>query len=46
VLGKPELSGRILKWAMELIAFNIEYKPRPAIKAQVLVDFIVKGIEL
>ncbi|XP_052193775.1 uncharacterized protein LOC127802122 [Diospyros lotus] len=44
VLNKPELSGRMLKWAMELIAFDIEYKPRPAIKAQALLDFIAEGI--
>ena len=44
VLRKPELSGRILKWAMELTTFDIEYRPRPAIKAQALVDFIAEGI--
>ncbi|XP_052177558.1 uncharacterized protein LOC127791614 [Diospyros lotus] len=43
VLGKPELSGRMLKWSMELTTFDIEYKPRSAIKAQALADFIVKG---
>ena len=33
VLSKPELSGRILKWAMELTTFDIEYRPHLAIKA-------------
>ncbi|XP_052192778.1 uncharacterized protein LOC127801573 [Diospyros lotus] len=43
VLGKPDLSGRMLKWAVELSAFDIDYRPRPAIKAQALADFIVEG---
>ncbi|XP_052203997.1 uncharacterized protein LOC127809273 [Diospyros lotus] len=43
VLGKPDLSGRMLKWAVELSAFDINYRPRPAIKAQALADFIVEG---
>ena len=45
VLSNLELSGRILKWAMELIDFDIEYRPRPAIKAQALADFIAEGIK-
>ncbi|XP_052195975.1 uncharacterized protein LOC127803624 [Diospyros lotus] len=44
VLSKPELSGQMLKWAVELTAFDIEYRPRPAIKAQSLADFIAEGI--
>ncbi|XP_052197259.1 uncharacterized protein LOC127804437 [Diospyros lotus] len=44
VLSKPELSRQMLKWAVELTAFDIEYKPQPAIKAQSLADFITKGI--
>ncbi|XP_076943274.1 uncharacterized protein LOC143613463 [Bidens hawaiensis] len=42
VLSKPELSGRLAKWAIELGEHAIEYKPRPAIKGQVLADFIVE----
>ncbi|XP_076923643.1 uncharacterized protein LOC143585845 [Bidens hawaiensis] len=42
VLSKPELSGRLAKWAIELGEHAIEYKPRPAIKGQVLADFIAK----
>ncbi|XP_052182038.1 uncharacterized protein LOC127794822 [Diospyros lotus] len=33
----------MLKWAVELSAFDIDYRPRPAIKAQALADFIVEG---
>ncbi|XP_076958855.1 uncharacterized protein LOC143634727 [Bidens hawaiensis] len=35
VLGKPEFSGRLPMWAIELGEHAIEYKPRPAIKDQV-----------
>lgn len=34
----------MLKWAMELTTFDIEYRSRPAIKAQALADFIAEGI--
>nr|XP_016477327.1 PREDICTED: uncharacterized protein LOC107798804 [Nicotiana tabacum] len=40
VLHKPELSGRLAKWAVKISEFDIEYKPRTAIKSQVLVDFM------
>ena len=33
VLGKSDLSGRMLKWAVELSTFDIDYRPRLAIKA-------------
>ncbi|XP_076937122.1 uncharacterized protein LOC143604571 [Bidens hawaiensis] len=41
-LSKPELSGRLAKWAIELGEHMIEYKPRPAIKGQVLADFVTE----
>ncbi|XP_076923174.1 uncharacterized protein LOC143585195 [Bidens hawaiensis] len=40
VLRKPELSGRLAKWAIELGKHIIQYKPRPIIKGQILADFI------
>ncbi|XP_076906999.1 uncharacterized protein LOC143563321 [Bidens hawaiensis] len=42
VLSKPELSGRLAKWAIELGEYAIEYKPRPVIKGQVLTDFMAE----
>ncbi|XP_076949768.1 uncharacterized protein LOC143622537 [Bidens hawaiensis] len=42
VLAKPELSGRLAKWAIELGEHSIEYKPRPVIKGQVLADFVME----
>ncbi|XP_057793079.1 uncharacterized protein LOC131009684 [Salvia miltiorrhiza] len=40
VLGCPDLSGRMVKWAVELGEYDVEYEPRTAIKAQALADFI------
>ena len=42
VLHKPETSGRLMKWALELSEFNIRYKPKTTIKGQVLVDFVME----
>ena len=42
VLHKPETSGRLMKWAIELSEFNIRYKPKTAIKGQVLADFVME----
>ena len=42
VLHKPETSGRLMKWAIELSEFNIKYKPKTAIKGQVLADFVME----
>ena len=42
VLHKPETSGRLIKWAIELSEFNIRYKPKTAIKGQVLADFVME----
>ncbi|KAL0304794.1 UNVERIFIED_CONTAM: hypothetical protein Scaly_3009200 [Sesamum calycinum] len=32
----------MVKWAVELSEYGIEFHPRPAIKAQVLADFVVE----
>ncbi|XP_074346342.1 uncharacterized protein LOC141685117 [Apium graveolens] len=42
VLHKPESSGRMLKWVVELGQFNLEYVPRTAIKGQALADFLLE----
>ena len=41
ILHKLETSGRLIKWAIELSEFDIRYKPRTAVKGQVLEDFIM-----
>ena len=42
ILHKPETSRRLVKWAIELSEFDIRYKPRIAIKGQVLAYFIME----
>ncbi|KAF7149736.1 hypothetical protein RHSIM_Rhsim02G0148400 [Rhododendron simsii] len=42
ILHSPETSGRLIQWSIELGEFDIEYKPRIAIKAQVLADFLAE----
>ena len=42
VLHKPDLSGRLVKWAVELGEFDIIYKPRSAVKGQALADFVAE----
>ena len=42
VMHRPETSGRMLKWTIELSQFDIEYKPRSVMKGQALADFILE----
>ncbi|KAK3032618.1 hypothetical protein RJ639_036578 [Escallonia herrerae] len=42
VLMSPEASGRLVNWSVELGEFDLQYKPRTAVKAQALADFIVE----
>jgi ribonuclease HI len=37
-----DFSGRISKWGAQLGAYDVRYKPRTAIKGQVLADFIAE----
>ncbi|KAL0415854.1 UNVERIFIED_CONTAM: hypothetical protein Slati_3417300 [Sesamum latifolium] len=40
VLGKPEASGRLVKWAIELSEYDISYLPRTTIEVQALANFV------
>ena len=42
VLHKPETSGRLMKWVIELSEFDLRYKPKTAIKGQILADFVME----
>ena len=42
ILHKPETSGRLVEWAIELSEFEIRYKLRTAIKGQGLAYFIME----
>ena len=46
ILHKPDVSRWLLKWAVELNEFDIEHRPRLAIKGQILVDFIAKMLDV
>ena len=41
-IHKPDLSGRMAQWAIELSEFGIQYKPRLALKGQIMADFLVE----
>jgi hypothetical protein len=45
-IGSKDASGRVAKWAKEMAAHNIDYKPRTSIKSQALADFLVDWAEL
>uniref|UniRef100_A0A2N9FUY0 Uncharacterized protein n=1 Tax=Fagus sylvatica TaxID=28930 RepID=A0A2N9FUY0_FAGSY len=41
-MNKPDAAGRLVQWSIEMGEFDIDYRPRTAIKAQALVDFIAE----
>ena len=43
IIHRPDLSGRMACWAMELSVYGIQYKPRLLKKGQVLADFRRRG---
>ena len=42
VLKKPDVARRMVRWAVQLLEFNVQYEPRGPIKGQVYVDFVVE----
>ena len=42
LLKRSDLTGHIAKWGTQLGAFDVRYKPRSAVKGQVLVDFVAE----
>ena len=41
-MSSPEAAGRMALWAIELSEFDVQYRPRTAVKGQVVADFIVE----
>jgi hypothetical protein len=46
VILNQEVTGRVAKWALELMDQGITYAPRMAINSKVLADFIVEWTEV
>ena len=42
VLQKPDVAGRMVRWAVELSEFDIQYETRGSIKGQVYADFVAE----
>jgi hypothetical protein len=46
ILNNKETIGKIAKWAIELSMYDIVYKPRIAIKAHALSNFVAEWTEV
>nr|CAN78921.1 hypothetical protein VITISV_011350 [Vitis vinifera] len=42
ILHKPDLTGRMLQWAIKLSEFGIEFQSRLSMKGQVMADFVLE----
>nr|CAH68036.1 OSIGBa0139N19-OSIGBa0137L10.5 [Oryza sativa] len=42
ILHNREVTGRVVKWAIELSEFDLHFEPRHAIKSQALADFVAE----
>ncbi|XP_011071463.1 uncharacterized protein LOC105156901 [Sesamum indicum] len=42
VMSRPEASGRLIKWAVELGQYDADYQSRTVQKAQILADFVTE----
>ncbi|RVW59864.1 Retrovirus-related Pol polyprotein from transposon 17.6 [Vitis vinifera] len=42
IMHKPDLTGRMLQWAIELSEYGIEFQPRLSMKGQVMADFVLE----
>ena len=46
ILHNKEANGYIIKWAMELSTYSIEFRSRPTIKSQALADVVAEWTEI
>ncbi|GKV12387.1 hypothetical protein SLEP1_g23537 [Rubroshorea leprosula] len=42
ILQKPEFSGRLIGWSVELSEYDLKFRPRTTIKGQAVADFLVE----
>jgi predicted dithiol-disulfide oxidoreductase (DUF899 family) len=40
IINNSDATGQVAKWGIELASFDIDYKPRTAIKSQALAEFM------
>ena len=45
-MSSPETVGRMALWAIELSEFDIQYRPRTAMKGQAVADFVAEYTQL
>ena len=45
-MSSPEATGRMALWSIELSEFDVQYRPRIAVKGQVVADFIAEYTQL
>ena len=45
-MSSPEAAGRMALWAIELSEFDVQYRPRIAVKGQIVADFIAEYTQL
>ena len=45
-MSSPEAAERMALWAIELSEFDVRYRPRTAVKGQVVADFIAEYTQL
>ena len=45
VMSNPEVAGRMALWAIKLSEFDVQYRPRTAVKGQIVADFIAEYTE-
>lgn len=45
IINNKDATGRVVKWAIKLLPFEIKYKPHSTIKSQALADFILEWTE-
>ena len=45
-MSSPKTAGRMALWAIELSEFDVQYRPRTAVKGQIVADFIAEYTQL
>ena len=45
-MSSPEVAGRMALWVIKLSEFDVQYRPRTAVKGQIVADFIAEYTQL